>query len=235
MKYLLAAVIACIAGPLLAQDSTLFQGAWINAEFIQELQKSRSVVSAMAMVPEGQPLWVEIDGLGDDSVVPFAHGFEEERSMALWHTNLHGQDMRWVLGENGRGRWLVTADQKSGAYIALFDLASLQDKPIVLGKLPAERQDAKFILERIISATIVAGRWTDGSGGFYEFKTNMNGSWNGADVRMKFDVQPDTNDALLTLKREDGSTTMYRAIRTDDVLSLQAGNSEPLMLKRLTD
>ena len=213
----------------------MFLGAWINAEFIQELQKNRSVESAMAKVPEGQPLWVEIDTTGDDALVPFALGFDDERTMALWHTNLHGQDMRWVLGENGRGRWLVTADQTSGAYIALFDLSALQDKPIVLGKLPAERQDAKFILERIISATIIAGRWTDGSGGFYEFKTNMNGSWNGIEVKMNVEVQPETNDALLTLEREDGSSTMYRAVRIGDSLSLQAGNSEPLILKRLTD
>lgn len=230
----LIVVFLAWAGIAQAQDLALFDGAWIHGEFIQEMKRAGSVSAGMDAKKPGAPLWLEIDASNDTSVT-IAYGFGASESRRLWKEILFGDKPSWVIGKGLEIEYVVMIDTTARSYVALYSYKDQEATPIVLGRLPSKRQDAAFLLERMINSSVLVGRWSDASGGYYEFKNNMTGTWDGINIKTRVDVEPESNDVLLTIHRDDRAVTVYRAQRIGANLSLSTGTGRPLVLSRLRD
>ena len=213
-----------------AQEYALFDGAWIHAGFIQELKNTSSVPAAMKAVGEGEPFWVEIDSASTEGVVQVGFGFGDQQEWIFRKTRLHGNSLYWVIGTNESPQWAVTIDERTATYIALYDVGDLGGTPIVLGRLPAERQQADFLLERIINAAVLYGAWRDEANARYQFGTNMTGEWKGASARYRVDVEPTTHNVLLTVEHASGRSETYKAERVGSALQLTSSAGTILAL-----
>lgn len=214
-----------------AQEYALFDGAWIHAGFIQELKNTSSVPAAMEAVGEGEPFWVEIDSTNADGVVQVGFDFGDQQEWIFRKTRLHGNSLYWVIGTNDAPEWAVTIDERTATYIALYDVGDMGGTPIVLGRLPAERQQADFLLERIINAAVLYGAWRDEANVRYQFSTNMTGEWKGASARFHVDIEPTTHDVLLTVERTSGRTETYKAERVGSALQLTNSSGTIIVLQ----
>lgn len=230
----LAIVTLFLAWAISAQalDLAHFDGAWIHAEFIQELKKSGSVAVGMKAIEPGAPLWAEIDSENDSSIT-LGYDFGEPTELRLWQEVLFGNEPSWVIGKGLEIEYVMTIDTTRRTYVALYDYRNRDSAPIVLGKLPAKRQEAAFLLVRMINSSVFVGRWSDASGGFYEFKNNMTGTWSGIPVKTRIDVEQESNDVLLTVHRDDSKVSVYRVQKVGANLSLVTGTGRPLVLSRL--
>jgi len=221
-------VLATVGGS--AQEYAMFDGAWIHAGFIQELKKTSSVPTAMEAVGEGEPFWVEIDSSNADGEIVVGFDFGDQQERILRKTRLHGNTLYWVIGTVEAPKWAVTMDERTASYLALYNVGDLGGTPIVLGRLPAERQEADFLLERIINAAILYGAWRDPSDNRYQFGTNMTGEWKGAQARYHVDVEPTTHNVLLTVEHTSGRTETYKAERVGSALQLTSSTGTILVL-----
>ena len=214
-----------------AQEYAQFDGAWIHAGFIQELKKTSSVPAAMEAVGEGEPFWVEIDSANAEGVVSVGFDFGKQQDWILRRTRLHGNTLYWVIGSSDAPRFAVTMDERTASYIALYDVGDLGGTPIILGRLPAERQQADFLLERIINAAVLYGAWRDTGNLRYQFGTNMTGEWKGAPAQFHVDVEPTTHVVLLTVERDSGRSETYKAERVGSALQLTNSSGAILVLE----
>lgn len=221
-------VLSTVGGS--AQEYAMFDGAWIHAGFIQELKRTSSVPTAMQAVGDGEPFWVEIDSGNAEGEIVVGFDFGDQQERILRRTRLHGNTLYWVIGTNDAPKWAVTMDERTASYLALYDVGNLGGAPIVLGRLPAERQEANFLLERIINAAVLYGAWRDPSGNRFQFGTNMTGEWKGARARYHVDVEPTTHNVLLTVEHASGRTETYKAERVGSALQLTSSAGTILAL-----
>ncbi len=218
--FAMCALLFSSAPILSAQTYGQLDGAWIHAGFIQALKQTASVPLAMKEVGQGHPFWVEIDSTNAEGLIKVGYGFGAMEEQVLRKTRLHGDDLRWVMGTEHSPEWSLSLDDRSASFIALYDVGNLGGMPVVLGRLPSERQDALFLMERIINAAVLYGAYRDATGARYQFSTNMTAEWKGARVQTHVDVDPTTHDVILTVEQPSGRMLTYKAERVGSALKL---------------
>jgi len=232
LQRLLVSALLC-GSALMASAQTYgeLSGAWIHAGFIQTLKQTASVPLAMKEVPQGHPFWVEIDSTNEEGTISVGFGFGAIEERVLRRTRLHGDELRWVIGSDQAPEWSVALDDRSASFIALYDIGDLSGIPVVLGRLPSERQEARFLLERILNAAVLYGAYRDASGARYQFSTNMTAEWKGARVQTHVDVDPTTYELILTVEQPSGRMLTYKAERVGSALKLIDEQGSVLVLE----
>ena len=184
----------------------------------------------MDSVLDGQPLWVEIDSTNGEGHIKLAFDFGEEQHWLLRRTQVHGSELKWVIGTNEAPEWMVTTDASTRTFIALYDISAYNGQPIVLGKLPAPRQEAAFLLERIVNASVLYGSYRDENDQRYRFGVDMTGEWKGASIATHVDVDPLTHGVILTVTHQTNKSQTFRAERIGSALTLTDSSGNVLAL-----
>ncbi len=220
----------------LAQGYEQLHGAWIHATFISELRTSASVAQAYAGVSAQQPLWIEIDSANAEGVVRLSYTGGDTVQWILRRVPRLDSMLQWAIGpEDGPQagpQWWLSLDERGGTYIALVSVRTPSAEPVIYGKLPSPRQEAPFIISRMVYASLVAGKYRDTNNLAYEFPSSMMGSWKGARVRLTL-VVDDSRHPILTVEYANKHRDTYRVERQGTVLSLtntQHRSADPLRL-----
>lgn len=205
-------------------------GVWIHADFIDGLRDSASVVAALRRLLPHQPLWLQIDSAQQDGRIQIAYGLSDTVPWLLRRVPTSDGTVRWAIGpeagDDAGPEWFVTADLDGASYVALSPFNQPSAKPVVYGALPSKRQDALYMIHRMVNATMIAGSYTDATGGRYEFTPTMTGSWKGARIRSTLAIDPKTYSVLLTIEFANRHRETYTVERRGPSLYLRTATQE---------
>lgn len=215
-----------------AQEYRDLHGTWINAKFIEELKRTASVAAAMEAVSATAPLWVRIDSADQDGNVDVAFDLSSQKQMVLLKAQLIGPELRWGLGDAVGPIWLVTADQEQGTFLALHVLDSMGNVPKVLGKLPSRNQDPDFLIDRMINASVLAGKYVDDRKRSVVFNTDMTATWAGKSYQVRIDVKEGSHQLLVTLTATDGTSNVHSVQRIGSDLVFVGSDGKTTTLKK---
>ncbi|MFZ9870787.1 MAG: hypothetical protein ACO3E0_06500 [Candidatus Kapaibacteriota bacterium] len=207
----------------LAQGYQQLDGAWIHAQFIAELRNSASVGQAYSQVRADQPLWIEIDSSNAEGTVRLSFTGRDTVLWILRRVPRLDSTLQWAIGpEDGPQagpHWWLSLDERGGTYIALVPVREPSAAPVVYGKLPSPRQEASFILHRMVYASLVAGRYRDATNQVYEFQPSMKCSWKGARVLTSLALDA-SGSPILTVEYANKHRESYRVDRQGSTLTL---------------
>jgi hypothetical protein len=221
-----------LVGTASAQEYSEMHGTWINGRFIEVLKRTASVASAMEAVPSNVAMWISIDTTDKDGNIDMAYDFDDVRQMLLLKSQLVGPELQWGIGDAVGPMWLVTVDQQQ-MFIALHDLDSLENKPLVFGRMPSKNQDPDFLLDRMINASILAGTYTDPKKNTVEFRTDLTATWANKPYAVKIDVKGSSHELHITLTSADAKDVRtYLVVRTGTSLMLTTPNGKSTTLVR---
>lgn len=204
---------------LTAQEYAQFHGTWINATIIDVLHTTRSIERALAARPPHHPIYVRFDSADIVGHVKmcFTLGTEEESLVRKSHIEHVG--MKWGIGDDKGPQWVLNRDEKNGSYVALTPVDSLENKPVVLGRLPSTNQDPIFILIRMVNSSILKGRWKDASGKIYEFTSGQQLVINDKPTAYKLDISPSGSSVKLVVPNT-GRPHQWSVVRDGPTLTL---------------
>jgi len=238
MKTLIAATILCISCSFSsAQEFVLFQGTWFHAGFIDALKKTSSLDQAYRAKPQAEPLWIRIDSTNLNGKIMASFDFGAGSELLFLKTTIPNVGLKWALGTDSSPRWIVSVDERQGTYIALTPIDSMDNKPIVLGRLPSKNPDPMFILNRMVNASVISGTWIDEGGKVSTFTNGMNAKI--GEVGFTYQISIDSKSNTVTINATSGKPRSYVVQRMGDGLTLTPSNTggttmRPIVLKRKT-
>lgn len=213
-----------------AQELSLMNGTWISARFMEGLKRSKSLSWTMESIPPQSPLWIQIDTTHAKLNVRAGFGFGDTTVLSMFQADLGELGRRWALGKQGQPTWMITPDPRDGQYVSLHWLDSLGATPLVFGKLPSRRSDPDFLIDRMISAVLLAGHWRDTTGATYVINTDATVLWKGARRDLQLDVRPPSNDIYVVLVDARGNEERFLAVRSGATLQLTNEQGKQLLL-----
>jgi hypothetical protein len=170
---IIIALLLMCCGIASAQEYSEFHGTWIHSDVVQVLNETRSIERALAARPLSEPIYVVIDSTKDNGDVAVSYKLGSTQALLCRKSSFKHAGIKWGVGDATGPRWILTRDEKDGAYIALTLVDSLEQEPIVFGKLPSKNLDPMFIIRRMVNASMLSGRWTIEGGKTVEFTTNQ--------------------------------------------------------------
>ncbi|MBU3699013.1 MAG: hypothetical protein FGM33_03250 [Candidatus Kapabacteria bacterium] len=206
-------------------------GTWFNARFIEELNRSRSLMGAMSKVTSSDPLWVRIDTTAATSTAVVGYNVNRVDSMPIFKKVIKGAGQKWVIGNTEQPFWMLADDEIARAYIALTSLDSLDSQPIVLGALPSKNPDPLFILRRMVNNSILAGKWKRADGKEVRFSNDLVMTVGAESVRYNMSFERDGAQARITTT--DGQPVSWIVERAGRKLTLRPTKGAPQVLTLL--
>lgn len=164
-------VFCCTVGS--AQEYSEFHGTWIHSKVVEVLNETRSIERGLAARPKSEPIYVVIDSANGEGNIAVGFRLGASENMICRKSSFKHAGIKWGVGDQTGPRWILTRDEKAQSYIALTPVDSLEQAPIVLGKLPSKNTDPLFIIRRMVNASMLSGRWTTDGGKAVEFTTNQ--------------------------------------------------------------
>jgi hypothetical protein len=216
-------ILLCI--PVSAQEYAEFHGTWIHFKVVEVLNETRSIERALAARPIHEPIYVVIDSANNDGNVTLAYTLGKSESMVCRKSSFQHAGIKWGIGDQTGPRWILTRDEKARSYIALTPVDSLEQSPIVLGKLPSKNSDPVFIIRRMVNASMLGGRWSSAKNKIVEFTTNQLMVTDGAPTPYTLDISAD--GATVTLVTTSGQPQKWVVRRNGPELVLTSIPQKP--------
>lgn len=233
-------ILALIMGgtySAVAQRYSQLDGAWIHARFIAALKTTASLDSSFHTVSSSQPLWIEIDSSNLDGSVRVSFTGRDTVQWILRRVPRMDSTLQWAIGpEDGPQagpQWWLSLDEQGGTYVALSSVINPSSEPVVYGKLPSQRQEATFIIQRMAYAALLVGRYHDATQQPYEFLPSMTGSWKGAQIRTSMRIGEDRRP-VVTLEYANRHRESYYVQRRGTTVELTSTEPGPPRVITLT-
>jgi hypothetical protein len=208
-----------------AQEYAEFHGTWIHSKVVEVLNESRSIERALAARPVHEPIYVVIDSANTDGNVTLAYNLGKSEVMVCRKSSFKHAGIKWGIGDQTGPLWILTRDEKARSYIALTPVDSLEQAPIVLGKLPSKNPDPVFIIRRMVNASMLTGRWSSAKNKIVEFTTNQLMVTDGAPKPYTLDISAD--GATVTLITTSGQPQKWIVRRDGPELVLTSVATKP--------
>lgn len=203
-------------------------GTWFNGKFIEELSTSHSLGNAVARLTADEPLWIRIDSTVENGRVQAGMGLFKTDTMVLMQLMVPRAGLNWGLGYVEQPTWMLSYDTQKGSYIALTPLDSLEDQPIVMGKLPSRNPDPQFMLRRMVNASVLAGSWKSSTGQKVSIGNDQSLSLNGE--RIPFQLSFDKGGERIRITSTTGQPRSWTVDRKGAILTLTPATGQPLVL-----
>lgn len=215
LTFLLGGTLLC------AQEYAQFHGTWINATVIDVLHTTRSIERALAARPLHHPIYVRFDSTDEVGKVTMCFDLGSDKSMIVRKSQMEHVGIKWGIGDEQGPLWVLNLDDKKAAYIALTPTDSLENKPIVLGRLPSNNQDPMFILRRMVNTSLLKGLWKDAAGKSYEFTSGQQLVINDKPTAYQLDISP-TGSSVKIVVPAKGRPLQWSVVRDGPNLTLTA-------------
>lgn len=211
-----------LGGTLLsAQEYAQFHGTWINASVIDVLHTTRSIERALAARPLHHPIYVRFDSADVAGNVTMCFALGSEKQMIVRKSQMEHVGIKWGIGDEQGPLWVLNLDDKRSAYVALTPTDSLENKPVVLGRLPSTNQDPMFILRRMVNSSMLKGIWKDATGKSYEFTSGQQLVINDKPTAYQLDISPTGSSVKIVLPAA-GRPLQWLVVRDGPILTLTA-------------
>lgn len=178
-----------------AQDIQSLSGTWIHSEFLNTLKTTSRVDSAFHKLNNDEPLYLLIDAEKLHHNVLVAYTPQTTTTMDLEKMIVGKMGERWCIGQDSV-RWILSTDSNRSV-LTLFNIKNLEQKPIVLGKLPSKNQDPDYLLSRTINASVLMGKFQDGTGKLYQFSNAQRAMF--ADSLFTYTIVYSPNSSQITI------------------------------------
>jgi len=158
-----------------AKNIALYDGVWVRSDLIDALKKTRSVPASLRSVQAPSlPLAFVID-VRSDSIrsCMIAPSFHDSAHVPLPYQRVPSFGNRFIYN----GQWVFAVDSMNGQYIAVYERTNAVEKPIVYARIPSKNRSTAFVLQRIVNASVLDGRWVDSAGGEYRFFSDQHAEW----------------------------------------------------------
>lgn len=230
------ALIAALCSVCSAQEYSEFHGTYIHSRFVEVLNETRSLQRALSARPLAEPVYMVIDSTKPNGEVAVAYTLGNQQQLLCRKSSFAHAGIKWGIGNEQGPYWVLTRDEKAGSYIALTPADSLENQPIVLGKLPSKNADPMFIIRRMVNASMLAGTWELDPKKSIEFTNNQFMVVNGKPLPYTLQFSPD--GARITLITTSGRALKWDVQRDGPNLTMRAlqqhkGTVLPLATARL--
>ena len=217
MKIIAALLI--VVSTMQSQEYSEFHGTWIHSKFVEVLNETRSIERALTARPLSEPLYMVIDSANGSGEVVLAYNLGEQEKLLCRKSSFEHAGIKWGIGDNIGPRWIVARDEKAGSYIALTPADSLENQPIVLGKLPSKNTDPMFIIRRMVNASMLTGVWKMDPKYTIEFTNGQQMVVNGSPIPYTLQFAPD--GSKVTLITTQGRPLKWDVLRDGPNLTLK--------------